>query len=54
MSKQSIEEVAELRRLIAGLADKVNGKYRNLPVTAGTMEVIAKYLARLLPHNKRG
>jgi len=52
--KPPAEEIAELQRLITGLTDRVNGKYRNLPVTAGTMELIAKYLTRLLPHNKRG
>jgi len=52
--KPPAEEIAELQRLITGLTDKSNGKYRNLPVTAGRMSVIAHYLKRLLPHNKRG
>ena len=43
------DELAEVLRLVTGLTDAANGRYRNLPVTAGTMELIARYLKRLLP-----
>jgi len=42
-------ELAEVHRLIDGVTDAANGRLRNLPVTAGTMDLIATYLKRLLP-----
>jgi hypothetical protein len=42
------DEQTELRRLIAGLEEGANGRYRHLPVTSGDMCLIAKYLRRLL------
>jgi len=43
------DELREIHRLIDGLTDVASGRCRNLPVTAGTMELIARYLKRLLP-----